>query len=78
MLCAIVYLFILVVKLQNQKEEMQAKLYEKMIDYLQPTKERLNNVADKADTAAERVIEATRVIEEKNNKDSIPITTINR
>lgn len=76
LLCAVIYLFILVIKLQNQKEEMQAKLYEQMIDYLRPTKDRLNNVADKADTAATRVIEAAKSIEVTNTKDSLLKSTI--
>ncbi|MNL29834.1 hypothetical protein D3C87_1515350 [compost metagenome] len=78
MLCAIVFLFMLVIQLYRQNAQMQAKMLEKMIDYLEPTKDKLNYAADKADTAAERVIKVTKDIEEKNSTDSVNRSTINK
>lgn len=53
---AVVTLFTLFFKSQNDRLEDKQKQIEELKEYLRPTTERMNNVANKVDTAATKVI----------------------
>ncbi len=53
---AVVTLFAMFVDLQRDRVKDKDKQIEELKEYLKPTTERMNNVANKVDTAATRVI----------------------
>jgi sensor domain CHASE-containing protein len=52
--CAIVYLFVAVIQAKNERSELQAKLYQQMIEYIQPAKEKLEASTEKIDKVVEK------------------------
>ncbi|WP_285055133.1 hypothetical protein [Pedobacter ginsengisoli] len=60
---AIITLFVLYYRSEREKNELQAKLYEKMIDYLRPTRDKMENAADTVVTAATKVIEVSQKVD---------------
>lgn len=52
--CAIVYLFIAFTEAKNERSELQAKLYQQMIDYLKPTKDKLEESAENVNQVVEK------------------------
>jgi len=68
---AIVSLFFLVVESKNQNQILQAKLYEKMIEYMKPTKDKMNKAADKVITSSENLDSvSTKLLSNHQNIES--------
>jgi hypothetical protein len=55
---------------EADKLKLQKELYERMIQYIKPTTDRMNTVADRVDTAASRVINSANVVDSITNKNS--------
>jgi hypothetical protein len=55
---------------EAQKLQMQKELYEQMIEYLKPTKDRMNTVADKVDTAVTRAINSADRVDSLTNSNN--------
>lgn len=66
---AIVYLFVAFSRSEREKQQLQAKLYDKMIDYIRPTRDKMEKAADTVVTAATRAIEVSQKVDSiSNNK----------
>lgn len=63
-----IYLFSVVQQTQKEKYEDQAKRYQDMINFLQPAKDHMNDVANKVDTAATRVISTSDKVDSLTNE----------
>ncbi len=68
---AIIYLYIDKGNSDKKTIDTQAKLYQQMIDYMRPTKERMDNVVEKVDTAATRVLEVSNKVDSGLNNTVI-------
>ena len=64
---AIVFLYIDNSQSKDNELMRQEKLYEKMIDYMKPTKDKMESVADKVDTAASRAIQVSNKVDSLSN-----------
>lgn len=64
---AIIYLFIAFRQSETDKQQLQAKLYEKMIDYIRPTRDKLEEAAKKVDTAVVKVNNSVELTDSLNN-----------
>jgi hypothetical protein len=62
-----VYLFSEIKDLQIDKVQMQEKLYERVIETLRPTVQKMNNVADKVDTVADQASNAASKVDSVSN-----------
>lgn len=51
----------------KEKLEMQEKLYERVIETLRPTVQKMNNVADKVDTVADQASNAASKVDSVSN-----------
>jgi hypothetical protein len=60
-------------KSQTEKEkfESQARLYEQMIEYLRPTKDRMENMVQKVDTVATIVLASANKVDSISNVKTI-------
>ena len=68
---AIVYLFIALSKSNSEKQELQAKLYEKMIDFIRPTRDKMEETIKRVDTAVVKVTETALATDSLNNSRSL-------
>jgi hypothetical protein len=57
---------------EAEKLILQEKLYERMIQYIKPTTDRMNTVADKVDTAATRAINSANAVDSITNRNNKP------
>jgi len=67
---AIVVLFYLVIGAKDDKADSQAAVYEKMIEYIKPTKEKMNQAAEKVIISSNNLDSATNYIIEKQKPQS--------
>ena len=63
---AIIYLFIALSKSESQKQELQAKLYEKMIDFIRPTRDKMDEAVDKVNRVTDQVSETAQFTDSLN------------